>query len=210
MPDGRAHDDFTEALRPLLDCTLAMLALINPVSKLFIVSTLAPGIAAKQIRKLSVRSSLAALIILATFTLIGNPLLTHLFQVQIYSFKIAGGIALLYRGFLALDRGQFFEIKHQQKLAEMSIVPLASPLIAGPQPLPDRYRSRTVRYHHNPPGHRRGARNQSRCHAFRARPDIETQPPQHHGRLIRITGLIVATIGIQMVLDGVTDFVRTL
>jgi len=200
-----------EALRPLLDCTLAMLALINPVSKLFIVSTLAPGIAANQIRKLSVRASLAALIILATFTLIGNPLLTHLFQVQIYSFKIAGGIALLYRGFLALDRGQFFEIKHQQKLAEMSIVPLASPLIAGPAAIagsvsfPARYGIITTLLAIA------AALGTNLVVMLFAR-DLTSKLNRHNimGALIRITGLIVATIGIQMVLDGVTDFVRTL
>ncbi len=199
-----------QPLRPLLDCTLAMLALINPVSKLFVVSTLAPGIKAKQVRELAVRSSLAALVILAVFTLIGNPLLTHLFQVQVYSFKIAGGMVLLYRGFLALDRGQFYEIKQQKKLAEMSIVPLASPLIAGPGAIagsvsfPARYGITLTLLAIV------AALGINLVVMLFAR-DLTSKLNRHNimGALIRITGLIVATIGIQMVLDGVTDYITT-
>src|SRR5512145_314245 len=111
-------------LYSLLDCSLALTALINPISKIFIVSTLNPGTKEGEMRRIIVRSSIAALVILLSFLFMGGFLLTRFFHIQIYSFKIAGGIVLVFRGFEALNKGLFFEVKYRQKLEDLSIVPI--------------------------------------------------------------------------------------
>ncbi|MCX7679774.1 MAG: MarC family protein [Spirochaetes bacterium] len=195
------------SLLRILDCILALLALINPVSKIFIMSLIAEKSSFREVERISIRASLVAAIILLTFLFVGNPLLVHVFHVHIYSFKIAGGMVLVYRGFEALNKGLFFEYKYTRKLTDFSIVPLASPMIAGPATItasvsfPAKYGTAITmisiivaiginllimlssRY----------------IHAHLKRHNIM-------GALIRITGLIVATIGIQMVLDGVSEY----
>src|SRR5271157_635200 len=101
-----------ELLGTVLDCTLALIALINPVSKIFVISTLSEKISNSEIRGIAVKSSFIAAGILLSFLFIGNFLLSTIFHVQIHSFKIAGGLVLLYNGFQALTRGLFFEVDY--------------------------------------------------------------------------------------------------
>lgn len=194
----------------ILDCVLSLLALINPVSKIFIMSTIAEKSSFREVERISIRASLVAAIILLTFLFIGNPLLTHVFHVHIYSFKIAGGLVLAYRGFEALNKGLFFELKHTKKYEDFSIVPLASPMIAGPATI-----TASVSF---PAKYGMGITTLSIVVAvlinllimLTAR-HIHAHLKRHNvmGALIRITGLIVATIGIQMVLDGAGEYVAT-
>lgn len=194
-----------------IDCMLSILALINPVSKIFIMSTIAEKSSFREVERISMRASLVAAIILMIFLFVGNPLLTHVFHVHIYSFKIAGGLVLAYRGFEALNKGIFFEIKHTKKLKDFSIVPLASPMIAGPATI-----TASVSF---PAKYGIGITTIAIVIAvlinllimLTAR-HIHTHLRRHNimGALIRITGLIVATIGIQMVLDGAGEYVATL
>lgn len=194
-----------------LNCSLALLALINPLSKIFVISTLSRKSSREELRKVCIKASEIALGILILFTLIGNFLLRHVFQVNIYSFQIVGGLILLYRGFLALDKGLFYELDAHQKLEDSSVVPLASPMIAGPATI-------------------------TACVSFPAQygmsvtlfailivvsinliimifsMSITNVLKKHNilGALIRITGLLVATIGIQMMLDGITAYIKIL
>ena len=193
----------------LLDCILAFIALINPVSKIFIVSTLVPRTTAPELKSIIFRSSAAALAILLSFIFLGNILLTQFFHIQIYSFKIAGGIVLALRGFEALNNGLFFETKYRQKLEDISIVPIASPMIAGPATI-----TAAVSF---PPeyGLIITAVSVIAAVAFNMlmmflTPLISEGLTRHNimGALIRITGLIVATIGVQMALDGFSEYFK--
>lgn len=193
----------------LLNCTLALLALINPVSKIFILSTLAEEAAPRELRKISLKASFIAGAILFIFALIGKFILQKVFHVQIYSFQIVGGIVLFARGFQALNKGLFFETEANQRLEDASIVPLASPMIAGPATL-----SAAISF----PVHYGLLRTliailiavgvnfyvmiySQRIGAILKRHNLM-------GALIRITGLIVATIGVQMMLEGVLAYLR--
>ena len=198
-------------MNTLLDCTLAFLALINPVSKIFVISTLSAKTADREIRFVAMKACLVAIGILLLFALLGNPLLKYVFRVDIYSFKIAGGLVLLLRGFNALNKGLFFEIEAHQRLEDLSIVPLASPMIAGPAAItasvsfPAIYGLPTTMF-------------SMMCAVFvtlivmvlsKTIGNVLTKF-NIMGALIRITGLIVATIGIQMVLNGMVEFINTL
>lgn len=193
----------------LFDCTLALVALINPISKIFIISTLAPRTTGDEMKHIIIRSSIVALVILLSFIFLGNFMLTRFFHIQIYSFKIAGGLVLAFRGFEALNKGLFFEIKYKQKLEDLSIVPIASPMIAGPATItaavsfPSKY------------GIKITAVAVVIAVAFNMlimilTPLISDGLSRHNimGALIRITGLIVATIGVQMALDGFAEYLH--
>lgn len=194
----------------ILDCTLAFVALINPISKIFLLSTFSDRVADIDIRRIAVKSTIIAAGILLSFVFIGNFILTEIFHVQIYSFKIAGGLVLLFRGFEALNKGLFFELSENQKLEEMSIVPLASPMIAGPASI-----AASVSF---PATYGMMVTALSVLIAvivnlafMLTAKYINRFLDRHHimGALIRITGLIVATIGVQMALDGIREFATT-
>ncbi len=196
-----------EFLYSMLDCTLALIALINPMSKIFIISTMTGNTPAAEMRHIILRASAVALIILLSFIFLGNFLLIKFFHIQIYSFKIAGGVVLVYRGFEALNKGLFFEVKHNQRLEDLSIVPIASPLIAGPATI-----TAAVSF---PAKYGMLVTSASVVLAVLLNMAVMIVTPlfsaslsRHNimGALIRITGLIVATIGVQMALDGFTGY----
>jgi len=195
----------------LFSVSLYLLALINPVSKVFILSVMARE-GETEIRKASIHASIIALVILLIFDIVGNYLLTQVFRVEIYALKASGGIILFSIGFKALSKGVFFEADEHAKLSEVSIVPLASPMIAGPATI-----TAVVSL-----SAERGfffsasaltiaiAANlvimllSNRIGALLRRRNLM-------GAAIRITGLIVATIAAQMVFNGVADwYARTL
>lgn len=199
------------SLNNVLDCSLLLLALINPISKIFIISTFSQDLAHNDIRHVVIKSTMIAMLILLTFTFLGNFILSKIFHVQLYSFQIAGGIVLAFRGFEALKNGLFFEVGVNQKFEDLSVVPLASPMIAGPATLtaavsfPSKYGLLVT------------------CIAIVISISINLiimllartissilDKYNIMGALIRITGLIVATIGIQMMLDGTFEFLSNL
>ncbi len=191
-----------------MDCTLALIALINPISKIFLITTLKESTGDSELNNIIVKSSLIALIILLTFTFIGNFLLVKFFNIQIYSFKIAGGIVLVFRGFEALNKGVFFELSHHQKLEDFSIVPLASPMIAGPATITAAV-SFPAKYGLAVTALSILAAVVVNLFIMLISPRIAGALSKHNimGALIRITGLIVATIGVQMILDGLSEYI---
>ena len=198
-----------QLLNSCLDCSLALIALINPISKIFLITTLKENTDSAGLRHIIIRSTTVALVILLTFTFAGSFLLIKLFHIQIYSFKIAGGIVLIFRGFEALNKGQFFELKHKQKLEDLSIVPLASPMIAGPATITAAV-SFPAKYGLTVTSLSIIAAVTVNLLIMLASPQITGTLTKHNimGALIRITGLIVATIGVQMILDGLGDYLH--
>ena len=66
----------------LISTTLYLIAIINPVSKIFVLSTLSEKFRSKDIRIVSVQASIIALAILVIFALAGNIILTKIFHVE--------------------------------------------------------------------------------------------------------------------------------
>ena len=198
-------------IKSVSDCTLALIALINPISKIFLISSLRENASGGEVRRIIVKSSFVAIIILLAFIFMGNFLLARFFHIQIYAFKMAGGIVLFMRGLDALNKGLFFELTHKQKLEDMSIVPLASPMIAGPATI-----TAAVSFpaHYGIPVTSVSIILAVSVNLFIMilAPFITTHLIKQNimGALIRITGLIVATIGIQMMLDGLHEFIKTI
>lgn len=196
----------------LLQCALALIILINPVSKVFILSTIfSKKIVKKDFVHICLKSTYIALAILLLFTWAGNFLLRNVFQVDIYSLQILGGLVLSQRGLSALNKGVFFETKSKKKLEDMSIVPLASPMIAGPATI-----SAAISF-----PHRYGLPVTSIAIIVTVFINllimINTKSISNFllkynmmGAMIRITGMIVATIGVQMMLNGIHQFIAVI
>ena len=193
----------------LLKDTLYFLAILNPPSKILFLSAYQPPLSFKDNLKLSRTSSLVAMVILLLTALIGNFVLKDIFRIDLYSLKICGGIILFFTGLAAIRTGHFvLDENHQIKdFSEISIIPLAAPLIAGPGTIAIGMTIASV---------------SGICYAFCviflattlnfifmmfANP-ISTGLRKAHmsGPAIRMTGLIVATMAIQFILSGIGEW----
>lgn len=198
-------------LKLLLSSMVAFFALVNPIHKILVVTSLEKQFNAKELRYLSVKSSFTAFIILIFFLFLGELIFNYVFHIQLYAFKVACGIVLFYNGIEGLQKGAFLKIDKNINLDDILTVPIAMPMIAGPATItaavtfPAQYgRLITILailialfinlllmiY-------------AKQIGKFLARLNILNA-------LIRITGLIVATIGLQLVFDGITNYISTI
>lgn len=119
----------------ILENAFYLLALLNPASKVMFLATYEPALTGKQNFELSWKSSLAALLILIFLTVAGQFILHDIFRVELYSLQITGGLIVFLIGLTAVREGRFInqrERELQKNFTEISLVPLAAPLIAGP------------------------------------------------------------------------------
>jgi multiple antibiotic resistance protein len=115
-----------------------MFATISPISVSAMFAALTVSVDARARRTIAVRGTLIAGVILLCFALLGEYLLTGL-GISLAALRISGGILLLLIGidkvFARSDNGATTN-KAEQKEAEVkddiSVFPLATPLIAGP------------------------------------------------------------------------------
>lgn len=200
-----------ETAREVFLNSLYLLALINPISKICILSVFSKDTESKkEIHKIVTNSTIIALLILAMVMLGGEFLFYSFLRVELYSLRVAGGCILFWVGFKALSKGVFFETGSQTRLSEISIVPLASPMIAGPATIAAAL----------PMAVSKGfwisftavaiAVFINMIFMLLAKP-IGNLLVRFNimGALIRITGLIVSTIGVQMILSGIAKWLST-
>ena len=188
---------------------LYLLALINPISKVSILTALMPGKPDPRFNALTNRSSFLAVFILFGAMIVGDFLLRSVFRVDLYSLRLAGGVVVFWVGLNALRRGVFFENDAHTGIADMALVPLACPMIAGPATIAACIGLR-VQY---------GVFNATLSmllalsvnHVIMLLSPFIGRALQRSnilGALIRITGLIVMTIGTQMALDGIAGWLK--
>ena len=183
------------------------LALINPISKIFILHILAKELKDKDLKKVILRSSFFALLLLVAFSFAGTFILNRIFHISLESLQVAGGIVLVTVGFNALRKGVFFEVDMDKKLADLAIVPIASPIIAGPATITASIVQSTT--------HGSIFVSIALVIALAVNSIIMYFAPKitkflnnfnMGGALIRITGLFVASIGMDMILNGIGSF----
>lgn len=120
-------------LAQIIENSLYFLALINPASKVLVLAAKRPAYSRKELVSLSVRSSMIALLILVTLTSIGDFLLIKVFRVELYSLSVAGGIILFIIGLNAVKKGRFLDADIEETRSHnVPVVLLAAPLIVGP------------------------------------------------------------------------------
>lgn len=190
---------------------IAFLALVNPVQKLFVVFSLQGNYQPKELKWIVTKASFTALLVLILFLFLGDIILGYIFNMELYAFQITCGVVLFYNGFLGLQKGAFLKLDPDTKISDIMVVPIAVPMIAGPATItavvtmPASYGklitiaavvcALTVNWLLM----RYGAR------ISRALVRLNILMP-----MIRITGLIVAAIGTQMIFNGVATFIATL
>jgi multiple antibiotic resistance protein len=113
-------------------------ATIGPIEAAVLFATLTPKMARDERRRIAVRATLIATVILVFFTVLGGPVLSQL-GVTLPALQTAGGIILL---LIALDMifaspgGAFklspLEGEEAQAREDLAVFPLATPLLAGP------------------------------------------------------------------------------
>lgn len=188
---------------------LAFLALVNPVQKLFVVFSLQDNYTPIELKKIVTRATITALGILILFLFLGDIILNYVFNLQIYAFQITCGVVLFYNGFVGLQKGAFLSVDQNTRIEDIIAVPIAVPMIAGPATItavvtmPSIYGSLTTLL----------AvvlavllnllimRNAGKIASLLVKHNI-LMP------MIRITGLIVAAIGTQMIFNGITTFIQ--
>ncbi len=200
-----------EHLGTLTELSLYFLAAINPASKIFLLASVDPPYTQKELFHVSVKASLTAFLILAVLAVSGQYILLEIFSINLYSLKIAGGIVLFTVGMKAVSKGRFYEQEDLRMNDDISIVPLAAPLIAGPAAIAAGIAMVPIKGLLLTLGaitcaivanmvlmivSRQIGRLLGKVHAI--------------GPIIRITGLIVMAMALQMILNGVSEWIRTI
>ncbi len=121
-------------MNSLFENAFYLLALLNPASKVMFLATCRPCLNRRQNFELSWKSSVAALLILLVLAGAGDMILRRIFHVELYSLQITGGFVVFLIGWTAIREGRFSKPAnaHQPDFTDLSLVPLAAPLIAGP------------------------------------------------------------------------------
>ena len=195
-------------IKTFFSAFFAFLALINPIQKVFVVFSLQENYSRAELHRIVDKATVMAIGVLLLFLFLGEAILGYVFNLKIYAFQITCGIVLFYNGFVGLQKGAFLTIDKNTRMEELIAVPIAIPMIAGPATItaavtmPAVYgRWMTI-----------AAvilalllnllimRNADRIGKFLVRQNM-LMP------LIRITALIVAAIGLQMILNGIETFV---
>lgn len=117
---------------------VTLFVVIDPPGCAPIYAGLVSGASQRQAVGMAARACLIAALILVFFALFGEGLLASL-HIQLNSFRIAGGIMLF---FIALDmvfekrterrEKRAEELKHTPEVEDVSVFPMAMPMIAGP------------------------------------------------------------------------------
>ncbi len=199
-----------EFLSRMIENALYLLALLNPVSKVMFLSSYNPPLKRLHIFELAWKSSLAALVILILLAGAGDLLLTRIFKVELYSLRITGGLIVFMIGWSAVREGRFHPKSESpgmpENFTDISLVPLAAPLIAGPGTIAAAI-SGTAEF-----GLLSTALSLTTAIGVNFvimlfSPAINTFLGKVHalGPLIRLTGLIIAAVAVQMIITGLKD-----
>ncbi|MPQ47132.1 NAAT family transporter [Marinifilum sp. N1E240] len=111
----------------------AFFAIVNPIANAPIFIGLTKDRSSEEKKKASKTSTLVAFFIGFAFILFGNYIFKF-FHLTIPGFKIAGGILLFYVGFEMLQskKSNIHNAKENEGKENISISPLAIPILAGP------------------------------------------------------------------------------
>jgi len=198
-------------IRLLIGSFVALLALVNPIQKIFVITSLQVQFSDKELRYLSIKSTFTALIILIFFLFLGHLIFNYVFHIQLYAFQVTCGVVLFYNGITGLQKGAFLQVDQNVKLTDLSAVPIAMPMIAGPATI-----TAAVTF----PAHYGQVITIIAIIAALTVNLLVMIYAKNIGRvfskfnlmnaLIRIIGLIVATIGVQMVFTGISNFIGSM
>ena len=115
---------------PFVQAFFAVFGVMDPVGNTPVFISLTSKLDKKAREKLATEAIIRAGIILTIFVFLGNAVL-NAFHISLESFRIAGGLVLVLLG-LQIMFGVAMEHERPDADGDISVVPLAMPLIAGP------------------------------------------------------------------------------
>jgi multiple antibiotic resistance protein len=124
-------------LELFLSAFVTLFVVIDPPGCAPIYAGLTQGASAAQARKMALKASFIAAIILLIFALFGEDLLGAL-HIELDSFRIAGGLMLFFIAFeMVFEKRTQRREKRAEKLSaseveDVSVFPMAMPMMAGP------------------------------------------------------------------------------
>lgn len=199
---------FAFKIKLLLSCFVAIVALINPIQKVFVITSLQSQFDEASTRLIAIKATITAFIILVFFLLLGEIVFSYAFHIEIYAFQITCGVVLFYNGLSGLQKGMFVRVDKNVSVKDITAVPIAIPMIAGPATI-----TAAVTF----PSHYGHTNTIVSIAAALAINLVFMLYARRIGKflsrynlmnpLVRIFGLIVATIGVQMILNGIWTFV---
>ena len=188
---------------------VTLLALINPIQKIFVINSLQEQMTDRELRYISIKSSITAFIILMLFLSLGNVIFGYVFKIQLYSFRVTCGMVLVYSGWIALQKGVMINLGKDVRIQDISSVPIAIPMIAGPGTI-----TATVTF----PAQYGTLVTVIAVFIALVVNLIVMLYAKNIGKLmiklnllsafVRIIGLIIATVGVQMIFDGGIEFLK--
>lgn len=119
----------------ILKSTFILFAIVNPIGSIPIFLQLTSGMTPKERSRAFLTGVLSSAIILFIFVILGERVLTTLFQISIYDLMAAGGLLLL---IIAVDHLVFGNLERGvltrkgQDASQVGAVPIACPILAGP------------------------------------------------------------------------------
>lgn len=109
----------------------ALIIITNPLSAASFFISLTEGMPEKVLKKIARKASLASMYVMATFAIFGT-FIFKIFSITLPAFQIAGGI-ILFGVAMDIRKGRRSDTSlSSPKREDLSIVPLAIPMIAGP------------------------------------------------------------------------------
>ena len=125
-----------EVITFFIGAFVSLFIIINPFSTASVFHALSRENTKKKNKLISKRAVLTAIMVLVIFVFLGD-LLLKTFNISIEAFKIASGILVLGIGYNMIYKGnQHFrnpeERKHAEEKEDISIIPLAIPMLSGP------------------------------------------------------------------------------
>lgn len=126
---------FTQAVQSFISSFTALFAIVDPFALIPVFLAMTDRFSKAERNHVCLKSTLVASGLLLAFALAGERIF-HIFGISIPAFQIAGGVLLLRFGLseLSADRERLKreEESESYERSDISIFPLATPLLAGP------------------------------------------------------------------------------
>ncbi|MEQ8351281.1 MAG: MarC family protein [Leptospiraceae bacterium] len=114
-----------------LDQFLLMLVMINPFAQVLYLSELMNELSFKDFVRVHWRATLISVAIFLIFAFFGRTLLQHVFQVQLASLQVFGGIIMLFIAFRYISQGPGSNLLFRGDISEMA-PQISLPYMVGP------------------------------------------------------------------------------
>lgn len=111
---------------------LFLVIIINPVSQVMLIVGIADEHPERDVSRLIYFGNLWAFLITALIAVSGAFLFRSIFQVDLATLRLVGGLILAGIGYNRISKGVTFQMSKEQSLREVGVVPFAVPMVVGP------------------------------------------------------------------------------